>query len=152
VLGTQGFLPGPEDLPLHGHRRGVAAAFAEIPGQLVHTVTDWGQRGLGVRQQRREHRPGSRVSGVAGQRGLDHCGGGPPPGVCLFRRELVHGDRLDQPVHRHQPAPRRADQREPAQPRHRLIPRQVIIQQRDQHRRHRRIEILSGQSRTQQQV
>ena len=86
VLGAPGLLPGAQDLLLHGQRRGVAAARAEVPGQLVHAVAGRVQRGLGMRQQRREHRPAPRVLRVAGQRGLDHRGGGPPPGLRLLRR------------------------------------------------------------------
>ena len=146
------FLPGAQDLPLHGQRRRVATASAEVPGQLVHAVTGRVQRGLGVRQQRREHRPATRVLRVAGQRGSDYRGGGLPPGLRLLRRELVQGDRLDQPVHRDQSAPRRADQREPPQPRHRLIPRQLIGQQRNQHRRDQAHQSPRRQAGAQQQV
>ena len=55
-------------------------------------------------------------------------------------------------MHRDQPAPRRADQREPPQPRHRLIPRQLIAQQRHQQRRHHRIKIPGRQPGAQQQA
>ncbi len=87
----------------------------------------------GVRQQRCARWPSTRLRGTAGDRCLDHAGGGPLPALGQGRR-AGSGDRLHQPVRGHRP-PRPGGPANTAQRRHRISGRQLIGQQRSQHLR-----------------
>ena len=93
-----------------------------------------------MRQQHRAHRPRRRQPRVGGDRRLDQGGGGLPPPVRLIGRQLGAGDGLHQPVHQHQPVPRRGDQRIPAQRGDRIPRRHRIPQQAPDRGRHLRTE------------
>ena len=134
VLGTEDpntSLKHPSGQFAGGH---VAAAEPQIDGDPLHAGTVRGQGRLGVRQQRRENRPGirlvRRVPRVVGYRDLDQGGSGLPPLPGQVGGHLIGGDGLHQPVHRYQTVDGRADQRVPAQRGDRVTGRQRVLQQR----------------------
>ena len=83
--------------------RGIAPAVPQISGDPFHAVTARGQRCLGMRQQRGEHRPAILLLRIIGDRGLYYCGGGLPPRLGQPGGHLIGGDRLHQPMYRHHP-------------------------------------------------
>ena len=123
--------------------RRIATAVAEVIRDPEHAAAGQVEDGLGVRQQRRARRPAPWQFLVGRDRGLDQGGGSLPPLPSQLGWHLVGGDGLDQPVHRHHPVSRRADQRIPAHRRDRVPGRQRVLQQRGQHRRHLSAEPLA---------
>jgi len=98
----------PEDLPAHlkyplleiaGSR--ITAAESDVAGDPLHAIGGTGESCLGVRQQRRENGPGSRVLRVIRDRGLDYSGGRLTPPCGYLLRHLIECDRLHQTVHGH---------------------------------------------------
>ena len=124
----------------------VAAAEPQIESDLLHAATVRGQGSLSVRQQRGERGPAARLVRVVRDRGLDQGGGGVLPPITHLVGHLIARDGLHQPVHQDGPISSRADQRIPAQRRHRIPRGQLILQQRQQRPAHLRTE-LPGQPR-----
>jgi len=87
---------------------------------------------LGVRQQRRVHRPGAGLLRIGGDRGLDQDRGGPLPLDGDVGGQLAEGDGLDQPVHQHQAIPGGGDQGVAAQRGDRIPGSERVTQQRPQ--------------------
>jgi hypothetical protein len=99
VLGPQARLPGLEDLLDQIAGGGMATVVPQVLGQGEHAAAGGVKHGLGVRQQGRERRPGIRILRFRGERGLDHRGGGAPPGDPVLLRQQVKRDCLNQPVY-----------------------------------------------------
>ena len=108
----------------------MAAAEPKIGGDAPHANTVCGEGCLGVRQQQRIHRPCPRLRCVLREGSLDQGRGGLPPRLGQILRHLTERHGLYQPVHRHRPVRRRADQRVPAQRGDSVAGCQRVIQKR----------------------